>query len=272
MAAIIGGKEGGRRILGLFPPQRPLISVIIAVYNGGTTLERAIKSVIIQTFSHIELIIIDGGSTDATIDIIFNYDRFIDYWISENDKGIYDAMNKGISLARGEWFYFLGSDDEIVDPDVFSSIFVKQYNSKLLYGNVIFRDNGIIYGGKFTKNILIKKNICQQGILYHRDLFRILGVFSLKYQILADWAFNIKAFGMDVVLPTYLNIIIAKYSLEGASNRIVDHDFYTDKLGLIKTELGFNYYLFAVFNQFKDQLIASLKKYILRPLWNNIYT
>ena len=89
----------------------PRISIITVVYNGASTLEQTILSVLKQTYSRIEYIIIDGGSKDGTVDIIKKYQDRIAYWVSEPDEGIYDAMNKGIRHASGDWIYFLGADD-----------------------------------------------------------------------------------------------------------------------------------------------------------------
>ena len=91
--------------------QKPLVSIITVTFNAEADLEKCIKSVISQTYTNIEFIIIDGGSTDGTLDIIEKYKKNISYSISEKDKGIYDAWNKGVSVANGEWIAFLGSDD-----------------------------------------------------------------------------------------------------------------------------------------------------------------
>ena len=111
--------EGGRRAKGLHESSTescPLITVITVVFNGAETLEQTIQSVIQQTYNNIEHIIIDGGSTDKTLAILQKYDHKIAYWLSEQDSGIYDAMNKGILLARGDYIGMLNSDDFFSDP------------------------------------------------------------------------------------------------------------------------------------------------------------
>jgi glycosyltransferase involved in cell wall biosynthesis len=107
-------QEGGLRIAGLTKRHlngNPLISVITVVYNGETTLERTVQSVIGQTYENMEYILVDGNSKDATLDIIKKYAGSIEYWISEADNGIYDAMNKGIALASGDYIAILSSGD-----------------------------------------------------------------------------------------------------------------------------------------------------------------
>jgi glycosyltransferase involved in cell wall biosynthesis len=111
--------EGGRRIckspkLSLLG--KPLVTIITVVLNEAATLEGTIRSVIEQTYDNVEHIIIDGGSSDATLDILRKYDDNIDYWVSEKDDGIYDAMNKGIGLARGDYVGMLNADDFFANP------------------------------------------------------------------------------------------------------------------------------------------------------------
>ena len=117
--------EGGLRIKGIekIPSQgKPLVTVITVAFNGAATLEHTIRSVIEQTYDNVEHIIIDGGSTDATLDILRKYEDSIDYWVSEKDEGIYDAMNKGIALARGDYIGVLNSDDYFADPSALENI------------------------------------------------------------------------------------------------------------------------------------------------------
>lgn len=118
----------------------PLISVITVVYNSVSTIEETIMSVINQTYSNIEYIVIDGGSTDGTVDIIKKYHEHISYWVSEPDKGIYDAMNKGIKVSTGEWGHFLNSGDVYASVDSLMQIIdhcstIK--NADVIYGNLI---------------------------------------------------------------------------------------------------------------------------------------
>lgn len=106
--------EGGLRKQGYFKnseKNKPLISVVTAVYNGEKFLEQAIKSVLSQSYDNFELIVIDGGSTDGTLDIIKKYDKQVNYWVSEPDHGLYDALVKGFSFASGDIFSWLNSDD-----------------------------------------------------------------------------------------------------------------------------------------------------------------
>jgi glycosyltransferase involved in cell wall biosynthesis len=117
--------EGGKRTRGNLKRSlsgKPLLTVITVVFNGATTLEHAIRSVMEQTYEHIEYIVIDGGSSDATLDILRRYDGNIDYWVSEKDAGIYDAMNKGIALASGDYIGMLNSDDYFANPSAVEKI------------------------------------------------------------------------------------------------------------------------------------------------------
>lgn len=133
-------REGGKRIKSMpvrrLEQDRPLITVVTIVYNDREGLRKTIESVLGQTYQNIEYIIIDGASTDGTLDILEKYDDSIDYWISEPDKGIYDAMNKGIRHASGEWINFMNASDRFYRPDVLGSLFNQGYiTADLIYGH-----------------------------------------------------------------------------------------------------------------------------------------
>lgn len=116
----------------------PKISVITVAYNAARVIEKTIQSVINQTYSNIEYIIIDGGSRDGTLDIIKKYEDRISYWISEPDKGIYEAMNKGIIRATGDWINFINSGDSLVNKEVIDQfIGLHDTNADIIYGDTM---------------------------------------------------------------------------------------------------------------------------------------
>ncbi len=122
-------------------PKMPKISVITVVYNGGDLIEKTIKSVVDQSYTNIEYLIIDGKSKDKTIEIVKKYKTKITKWISESDKGLYDAMNKGLELATGDFVLFINAGDYFYNEKVVENIF-NNYDSKtdVLYGEVMMVD------------------------------------------------------------------------------------------------------------------------------------
>jgi hypothetical protein len=209
----------------------PLITVITVVYNGAKYLEDTIKSVINQTYPNVEYIIIDGGSTDGTIDIIKKYEDYIDYWVSEPDKGIYDAMNKGIVVVSGEWINFLGSDDIILNDAVNKVLKYLNRKNIAIYGNVIMKTTNKVYDGKFNYfKLFFKRNICHQSIFYNASVIKKY-FFNLKYNILADYALNLVIF-IDKYFK-YVPFNIAIYNDKGKSSNIIDYNFKKDKIKLL---------------------------------------
>ncbi|MFC1817047.1 glycosyltransferase family 2 protein, partial [Thermodesulfobacteriota bacterium] len=203
--------EGGLRNKGYdrrFSIDKPLISIITVVLYGEKDIEAAIDSVINQTYDNIEYIIIDGGSNDGTLNIIKKYDYAIDYWVSEPDNGIFDAMNKGVELSSGEWVMFLGSDDCIYSPVTLSKIFNNfKSKSKLLYGNIIYSDKKVVKS-KFNKLILFKNSIHHQSAFYHKELFCNFK-YSPLYKMISDYELNLRIYKLNIESEK-INRIIAK--------------------------------------------------------------
>jgi glycosyltransferase involved in cell wall biosynthesis len=218
------------------------VTIIIPTYNAARTLVKCLESVVAQTFLDKEVLIIDGASTDNTLHIIQEYANRYDYikWVSEKDKGIYDAMNKGIQMATGEWIYFLGSDDWLFDSKVLEWVFVghqkNAQNSDFMYGNVLWGDTGIIYNGVFDIYRLYEQNICHQCIFVKKEVFVKKGTFELKYPVLADYYFNLLCFTDASLKKSYLNLIIAYFSLSGFSGNAQD-TFLQDKKALFLSQL-----------------------------------
>jgi glycosyltransferase involved in cell wall biosynthesis len=208
--------------------KKPLVSVITVVFNGAATLEATIRSVADQRFRDLEYIIVDGGSTDATLSIIKKYPEMVTRWISEKDKGVYDAMNKGIRLAEGEWLYFLGSDDLFQDAGVVAGFFgdpgaagsftdpgVAGFD--LLYGDVLSPSYKGRYDGEFTYEKLLSRNLSHQAAFYKKSLFARLGDYDQHYRMHADWDFNLRCFSDATVRTRYTGVLVATFGAEGIS-------------------------------------------------------
>lgn len=178
----------------------PLITVITATFNAAKTLEQTIVSVINQRYLSVEFIVVDGGSTDGTLDILRKYEHAIDYWLSEPDEGIFDAWNKGVSLSSGDWIAFLGADDIYLDGALegYAAAIVKSSDSKLDY--ISSRVN--LTRGKNTVRVIGKRwnwrdfskymNVAHVGSLHHARLFEQWNGFDLSYRICGDYEFLLR--------------------------------------------------------------------------------
>ena len=201
-----------------------LFTIIIPTFNSDATIEKNLNSIINQNYKDYEVLIIDGLSTDKTLTLINSYaiiHNCIKYK-SERDNGIYDAMNKGIELAKGEWIIFLGSDDYFYDNNVLEDAnnYIKNKLVDVLYGDAILLKEGIKYGGEFDlTRILTKQNLCHQTIFYRKEVFTKLGKYNLKYKIAADWDFNIRCFRHPDIKLTYMNRPIVFFNnIDGISS------------------------------------------------------
>ena len=148
----------------------PKISIITVSYNAVATIEQTILSVINQTYENIEYIIIDGGSTDGTIDIIKKYKDKISYWVSEQDNGIYDAMNKGIDVATGDYIQFLNADDCLVNKEIIKIVKERRENQELIDINSHDSDgfSAIIVAIEYKNNELLKILIENGADIYEK--------------------------------------------------------------------------------------------------------
>ena len=189
--------SGGLRTKGIIKQTQknmPLITVVTVVRNGEKTLEQTILSVINQTYRNIEYIIIDGASTDGTLDIIKKYGDKVDYWVSEKDKGIYDAMNKGISLATGDFIALLNSDDWYESNAC--EIIVNKINevvADVYYGmmRVIDEKGSPLYVYGFTEQSLFKNMIAHPTCFIKNSIYKLYQ-YDTKYKSSGDYDFMIR--------------------------------------------------------------------------------
>jgi glycosyltransferase involved in cell wall biosynthesis len=211
--------EGGLRTGGTVKSSlanQPLVTVITVVLNGAQHLEQTICSVIEQSYANIEYLILDGGSTDATLEIIKSYADRIDYWVSEPDRGIYDAMNKGTALARGDLIALLNADDyyeqEAVQKVVDS--FRAAPRQCIIYGHtrILQEDLGLDYIMTAHTDHWKGMGFSHSAMFVSRGAYARLGEYDRRYSLAADYDFLLRALKagipmcpVDAVLSNYRN-------------------------------------------------------------------
>ena len=201
------------------------LSIITINYNNKAGLQKTIDSVITQTFKDFEWIIIDGGSTDGSKELIEKYSHYITYWVSEPDKGIYNAMNKGIVQANGEYLHFLNSGDYLVDSNTLRNIFIKNnYTSDIIYGNTYILSNPIresysLHSNHISCHDLINASICHQSSFIKNILFKKYGLYNEHYKIAADWDFFFRTIVIENCSLQYIDDFIVFYDTNGVSSR-----------------------------------------------------
>ena len=216
--------EGGKRFRGHVPKGtvvNPLVSVITVVYNGAEHLEEAIRAVASQAYPNIEHIIIDGGSTDATIDILYRNDDLIGYWQSEKDRGLYDAMNKGVAQVSDPESYvlFANADDTLYSGDSISSAMSLSRGEDLIYGKMIFTDGKIsgVLGKPVRFKDLARQTLCHPATFVRRKVFDRIGPFDTSFTIAADYDHIVRAFKARVS-TRFVDVIVSKMRMGGLSD------------------------------------------------------
>jgi glycosyltransferase involved in cell wall biosynthesis len=205
----------------------PLVTIITVVFNGEKHLEQTIQSIISQTYDNVEYIIIDGGSTDGTVDIIRKYEEVIDYWVSEPDAGISDAMNKGISLATGILINHLHAGDKFAADTTLSSV-VSSYNSegwRWCFGNQLLRspiDNAIVgcfCPPKFSQKLLhIVNTIPHPTVFSERALIEEVNGFDNNYKCAMDYHLWLRF--TQLSKPKQFDYATAEFLLGGRSSDV----------------------------------------------------
>jgi glycosyltransferase involved in cell wall biosynthesis len=211
------------------------LSIITINFNNREGLERTIQSVISQTFRDYEYIIIDGGSTDGSADVIKQHDDRITHWVSESDQGIFNAMNKGILQAKGEYCYFLNSGDRLYSDTVLEIVFRKNYPEDIITGNLIEQyqnkttlKKGRAYvreqaGETLTLFDMFCGSLSHQATFIRKKLFDEYGLYNENYKTASDWLFFCQTIGLNGVKVKYIDTNIVYFDMNGISN--VKSDF-----------------------------------------------
>lgn len=199
------------------------LSIITVNLNNKSGLQKTIDSVISQTYKDFEWIIIDGGSTDGSKELIEKYSSYITYWVSEPDKGIYNAMNKGIKVAKGEYCLFLNSGDGLVSSDVLKKVFQRNISTDIINGNLIILSNPIrrdygIHSDYISGYDLIKGNLNHPSTFIRKSLFEQYGLYDESLKIVSDWKFFFYTIVIKGCSVKYINEDIAFFNTNGISN------------------------------------------------------
>lgn len=205
-------------------PGSPLITIITACYNAAEYLSSAIQSIRNQKYQNIQYIVIDGASSDGTIDLLRANEDVIDYWLSEPDDGIYDAWNKGIKLSSGDWIAFLGADDIYLEGAIEGYMDLIHNSTddlpQYISSRVRLMDDSnelCIIGSRWQWKLFRKyMNVAHVGSLHHKSLFLQYGLFNTSYKICGDYEFLLRP--RTKLKAAYLNLITVNMAVGGASN------------------------------------------------------
>lgn len=229
----------------------PKVSIICVTRNAADCIGNCIDSILTQKYANIELVIYDGESTDGTQNILESYGDKIAFWKSEPDTGIYNAMNKALDKATGDWVYFIGADDELL-PEF--SLFVENElkdRTNIYYANVIYK--GAKTKGEVKPYEQAKHGIFHQTIVYPIDVFRKYK-YDEQYKVVADYALNLKLHGCRQFQFVYKDYIIAKYNDSGLSSYCRDDVFRKDHLKLVLQNFGWSVKFRFLFKSLKAKM------------------
>jgi glycosyltransferase involved in cell wall biosynthesis len=225
----------------------PEVSIIIPTYNAEKHLNACLKRIEEQDLKGIRVIVIDGGSTDRTIEIIKSHQAIISYWQSEPDLGIYDAMNKGTKFVYSGWILFLGADD-LLEIGFKSMVAELKDPQGIYYGMVDV--NNVIYKDPYSNYRLAKLNICHQAIFYPMRAFS-KHQYNLKYKLWADWFLNIECWKDSDFKFIYKPYLISKFGTTGVSSTTTDKAFEADRRRILMRYFGIMTWLRYAFKEFK---------------------
>jgi len=204
------------------------ISIITVNYNDKAGLKKTIASVISQSYKNIEFIVIDGNSTDGSKEILAEFAHYFTYWVSEPDKGIYNAMNKGIKIATGDYLLFLNSGDSLYEDSTLENVNIAMNEGlDIYYGDIIYDEihdqSKRTFPDQLTFAFFFERNISHQASFIKRSLFHTVFLYNEDFKIVSDWEFFIYAICKREVSYKHLDQVITNYDVTGVSSNIDNH-------------------------------------------------
>ena len=199
------------------------ISIITINLNNRTGLEKTISSVFAQTYTDVEFIVIDGGSSDGSLELISQWSDRIAHWVSEKDKGVYDAMNKGIKHANGAYLLFLNSGDFFVNANILKSfIDGMKHKADLVYGNLYVKSHEglrvVVFPNQLRFSFVVQHSLPHPATLIKRSLFDAVGYYDANLKICSDWKFFMLALFQHNATYEHVDLIVAEYNFDGISS------------------------------------------------------
>lgn len=202
------------------------VSIITVCFNAAATIRPTLESLRMQSYWPLELVVVDGGSTDGTPDIVREYTDLLGAWVSEPDKGIYDAMNKALRMVSGDIVFFLNAGDRFLDKHVLADVVkaFKQSDAQMIFGDV-----ARVYPGatqlrdqsRTSRSNIMFEGLCHQSVFTRREVFSEIGGFDLQYSICADFDWIVRVFKHGYRCR-HISRVIARYPMDGVSERQVD--------------------------------------------------
>jgi len=205
------------------------LSIITINLNNKEGFRKTAESVVSQTFTDYEWIVIDGGSTDGSKELIEQYSNHIAYWVSEPDKGIYNAMNKGIRVAKGEYCFFLNSGDYLIEYDSLKKAFDYQFTEDVVWGFFKFDKGDHFEIGSSPKEITLRTFV--EGTIHHTGnvfIRRVLfnenkyGLYDESLKIVSDWKWFLQALGLGTATARYIDIMMSVFDCSGISETQIE--------------------------------------------------
>ncbi len=197
------------------------ISIITVNLNNKTGITQTIASVINQTYPNIEYIIIDGGSIDGSVEVIKEHEDRITYWVSEPDRGIYHAMNKGVKRATGDYLLMLNSGDYLIDENIIERFVKLNPTEAIVYGNLKWQKDKNLNNHKFPKELsfkyFINNALGHQSMFIHNTVHKIIGYYDEEFRITADWKLTLLSYSKYNLPFKYIDFEISVCQRDGIS-------------------------------------------------------